>query len=109
VFVADESPRREGVSIKLVVILGSTVAAIIALLQVMLVNLWKSNDRLVEAVVDQMKTQHTDNLASQRETREVLKELSEKQQTLSETFRRAYNLPAVGRPRRSPPAKEGTP
>jgi hypothetical protein len=48
----------------------------------------------VQAIVDQMKLQHADNMASQKDTRDVLKDVAEKQQTLSETFREAYHLPA---------------
>jgi hypothetical protein len=91
----------KSVPVRIVVILGATIATLLVIIQLALSTLGKSSDRdsehyheLVQAIVDQMKLQHSDNMASQKDTRDVLKELAAKQQTLSETFRTAYHLPA---------------
>ena len=104
--VADESPRREGVSMKLVAILGASLATVLGILSTVLVLLVKSFVAQMEIQhkdnIAQMTTQHADNMTSQRETREVLKELAEKQQTLSETLRSAYQLPTRQRKKVTP-------
>jgi hypothetical protein len=89
----------KSVPVRIVVILGATIATLLVIIQLALSTLGKSSDRdsehyheLVKAIVGQMEMQHTDNMASQKETREVLKDLGKQQQTLSETLRKAYHI-----------------
>jgi sensor histidine kinase regulating citrate/malate metabolism len=88
----ETAPRREGVSMKLVAILGSSLAVVLGMLSTVLVLLVKSFVNQMEVQhkdnMAMQAIQHADNMASQKETREVLQDLGKKQQTLSETLRK---------------------
>jgi hypothetical protein len=102
--MADEdagSKRRSGetVSLRLAIIVGSTVAAAFGLTQLVVNTVSKSGDKSSEhahelalVIANQMEVQHKDNLEAQRQTRDVLDRLAEEQKSLSETLRIAYRL-----------------
>ena len=91
--MADE--KRDGVSMKLVAILGSALAVVLGILSTVLVLLVKSFVAQMEIQhkdnIAQQTVQHADNMASQKETREVLTEVAKQQQTLSETIRKVID------------------
>jgi hypothetical protein len=106
--MADEEKVRRGgetVSLRLAIIVGSTIAAAFTLTQLVVNVAWKSGDKssehaheLAMVVVKQMEVQHQDNLKAQELNRQVLDRLADEQKTLSETLRSAYHLPPRGRP-----------
>jgi hypothetical protein len=101
----------KSVPVRIVVILGATIATLLVIIQLALSALGKSSDRdsehyheLVQAIVDQMKLQHTDSLAAQERFRVTLDSSTDENRTLNETLRQAYHLPA-----RTPKKKAPTP
>lgn len=112
--MADEERAKKGetVSLRLAIIVGSTIAAAFTLTQLVVNSVSKSSDQssqhaheLALVVVEQMKVQHQDNQKAQEQSRQAIerlsdniKQLAEEQQALSETLRSAYRLPP--RPRR---------
>lgn len=93
---ADEGDKRrpEGVSMKLVAILGASLATVLGILSTVLVLLVKSFVTQMDVQhrdnISQRDTHHSDFMQSQQETRQVMRELTKADQELSETFRQAY-------------------
>lgn len=88
--VESHPPRRRAsdtINLKLVVSLTATVAAIIGMLVLQNKATVAANDRLITAIIQQIDTQHRDNLASQKEIRAAIENFGQKQQELSETIR----------------------
>jgi hypothetical protein len=101
--MADE-PKRENVSLRLAIIVGTTIAAAFTLTQLVVNTVSKSGDRSSEyahelalVVVKQMEVQHQDNLQAQEQNRKAIDRLADQQQALSETLRSAYRLPPRSR------------
>jgi histidinol dehydrogenase len=110
--MADEPKQRgETVSLRLAIIVGTTIAAAFTLTQLVVNTVSKSGDRssehaheLAMVVVEQMKVQHQDNLKVQEQHRQAIERIAEnieqfaeEQRILSETLRSAYRLPPRSR------------